>query len=115
MDRTWVSGTHGGGSIPSEAASFPSVSLAQSLAPASFLSASTGGVVLDVRSPKEFENGHIPGAISFPLFTNEERAIVGTLYKQKGKTEALLKGLEIVGPKLKDFAENSVAVNKDQL
>jgi tRNA 2-selenouridine synthase len=85
--------------------------LAQSLAPASFLSASTEGVVLDVRSPKEFENGHIPEAISFPLFTNEERAIVGTLYKQKGKTEALLKGLEIVGPKLKDFAEKALKLS----
>lgn len=85
--------------------------MAQSLAPAQFLSASVGAVILDVRSPKEFENGHIPGAISFPLFTNEERAIVGTLYKQKGKTIALLKGLEIVGPKLKGFAEKALELS----
>lgn len=86
--------------------------MAQTLAPAPFLSASVGGIILDVRSPKEFENGHIPGAVSFPLFSNEERAIVGTLYKQKGKTEALLKGLEIVGPKLKGFVEKALELSK---
>lgn len=55
---------------------------------------------MDVRSPKEFSVGHIPGAISFPLFDDAERAVVGTLYKQKGKIPAVLAGLEIVGPKL---------------
>ena len=49
-------------------------------------------VLLDVRSPGEYEEGHIPGAISFPLFTNEERAEVGTLYKKKGHEFAFLKG-----------------------
>lgn len=39
--------------------------------------------ILDVRSPLEYLNGHIPGALNFPLFTNEERAEVGTLYKKK--------------------------------
>lgn len=56
--------------------------------------------VLDVRSPAEFCRGHIPGAISFPLFSNEERAEVGTVYKQKGKDEAVLLGLEYVGPRM---------------
>ena len=96
------------GSIPSEATFFKIKSLANSVSPDLFLSASVGGVILDVRSPKEFKNGHIPGAVSFPLFTDDERAIVGTLYKQKGKTAAVLKGFEIVGPKLKNFAENAL-------
>ena len=34
--------------------------------------------VIDVRSPGEFKQGHIPGAHNLPLFTNEERAVVGT-------------------------------------
>ncbi|MGV9013571.1 MAG: rhodanese-like domain-containing protein [Flavobacteriales bacterium] len=55
--------------------------------------------VIDVRSPGEFKQGHIPGAHSLPLFSNEERAVVGTLYKKKGRDEALLEGLRIVGPK----------------
>ncbi|HNM27277.1 MAG TPA: rhodanese-like domain-containing protein, partial [Saprospiraceae bacterium] len=37
-------------------------------------------VLLDVRSPGEYAQGHIPGALSFPLFTDEERARVGTIY-----------------------------------
>jgi len=65
--------------------------------------------VLDVRTPKEFEQGHIPGAINLPFFTNEERVIVGTIYKQQGRQPAILKGLELVGPKMKDIIET---VNK---
>ncbi|HBL98865.1 TPA: tRNA 2-selenouridine(34) synthase MnmH [Candidatus Dependentiae bacterium] len=56
--------------------------------------------VIDVRSPGEFNNGHVPGAINVPLFSDEERAIVGTLYKQEGREQAIHKGLEFVGPNL---------------
>lgn len=63
--------------------------------------------IIDVRSPKEFEKGHIPGAHNIPIFTNEERAIVGTKYKQEGRSEAILAGLEIVGNKLRLFADTS--------
>ncbi|MES2200017.1 MAG: tRNA 2-selenouridine(34) synthase MnmH [Chlamydiota bacterium] len=63
--------------------------------------------LLDVRSPSEFLEGHIPGAISFPLFTDEERAIVGTLYKKEGKEVAIKRGLQFVGPKLSSFVEEA--------
>lgn len=59
--------------------------------------------ILDVRSPGEFEQGHIPGAVSFPLFDDEERAIVGTLYKQSGREDAIMRGLDIIGPKMSRF------------
>ncbi|WP_395768430.1 tRNA 2-selenouridine(34) synthase MnmH [Aquirufa sp.] len=65
-----------------------------------FLDAAMHFPILDVRSPGEFERAHIPGAISFPIFDNEERAQVGTTYKQIGKDEAIELGLAIVGPKL---------------
>lgn len=65
-----------------------------------FLAASRNGVLLDVRSPAEHAQGHIPGARPFPLFTDEERATVGTLYKQQGREAAIEKGFELVGPKL---------------
>lgn len=55
---------------------------------------------IDVRSPAEFAAGHIPGAHNVPLFSDEERAEVGTLYKQESKQAAIDKGLEFVGPKL---------------
>ena len=44
--------------------------------------------IIDVRSPAEFEEDHIPGAVSYPVLTNEERVIVGTLYKQVSDFEA---------------------------
>lgn len=59
--------------------------------------------IVDVRTPAEYQKGHIPGAFNIPLFTNEERAIIGTLYVQKGKEEAVLTGLDFVGPKMKNF------------
>lgn len=62
------------------------------------------GVLLDVRSPLEYAKAHIPTALSLPLFTNEERALVGTCYKQKGKKEAIELGLSLVGPKLHQLA-----------
>ena len=77
-----------------------------------FLKLSEQHPILDVRTPAEFEQGHIPGAINFPLFTNEERVIVGTLYKKEGKQIAVLKGLEIVGPKLADFVKQAIILNK---
>jgi len=62
-------------------------------------------IFVDVRSSKEFAEDHIPGAVNIPLFSNEERAIVGTLYKQVGKDVAIEKGLEIVGHKLPEMIQ----------
>lgn len=70
--------------------------------------------VIDVRSPGEFTTGHIANAINIPLFSNEERAKVGTLYKQQGKNAAIFAGLDIVGPKLKPMAKEAVKQAKNQ-
>lgn len=67
-------------------------------------------VILDIRTPAEYELGHIPGALNLPLFTNEERVVVGTLYKQVGREEAIEKGLEFVGPKLAGFVREAKRV-----
>lgn len=58
------------------------------------------GPMYDVRSPIEFEGGHIPSALTLPLFTNEERALVGTCYKKEGHEKAFLLALELVSPKM---------------
>ncbi|SEJ31879.1 tRNA 2-selenouridine synthase [Cyclobacterium xiamenense] len=65
--------------------------------------------VLDTRSPAEYEQGHVPGAVSFPLFENTERETIGKLYKEKGKQAAISEGLRITGPKMADFIERAVA------
>jgi tRNA 2-selenouridine synthase len=84
-----------------------------SLAIQDFLQASAEIPVIDVRSPGEFLRGHIPGAHNIPLFNNEERALVGTKYKQVGKEEAVLLGLEIVGPKMASFVREAKAISKN--
>jgi tRNA 2-selenouridine synthase len=70
--------------------------------------------ILDVRSPGEYEQGHIPGATSFPLFTDEERAQVGTRYKQVGKDSAFVLGLEYVGPKMAGFVKKATKLAPDK-
>jgi tRNA 2-selenouridine synthase len=69
--------------------------------------------VVDVRSPKEFEKGHIPGAINIPLFSNEERARVGTIYVQKSREKAIELGYKFVTPKLQHFIDASREVAPD--
>lgn len=52
--------------------------------------------IIDVRTPNEFAEDHIPGAINCPVFSNEERIIVGTLYKQQSPFEARKVGAAMV-------------------
>ncbi len=60
---------------------------------------------VDVRSPKEFNEATIPGSINIPVFDDEERAEIGTLYKQVGQEAAKDRGLEIFSRKLPDFIQ----------
>jgi tRNA 2-selenouridine synthase len=72
--------------------------------------------LIDVRTPAEFATGHIPGAINIPLFSNDERVEVGTIYKQVGQREAIMRALDIVGPKMSDLVRQaSVLTFKDHL
>ncbi len=61
--------------------------------------------VLDVRSPGEFEHAHIPGAYNLPLFTNEERKVVGTAYKQQNRETAIKLGLDFFGRRMRPMVE----------
>lgn len=72
-----------------------------------FLKAAESLPIIDVRSPSEFEHGHIPGAHNIPLFDDEERAEIGTIYKQQNRDAAFKRGLEFVGPKMRSFVEES--------
>lgn len=71
-----------------------------------FLSLIPSCPVFDVRSPGEFGHAHIPCAYSLPLFSDEERARVGTLYKQQGKERAVKEGLDFFGPKMRSMVES---------
>ena len=59
--------------------------------------------VFDVRSPGEFRHAGIPGAINLPLFTDEERAVVGTAYKKESREKAIRIGLGFFGTKMADL------------
>lgn len=51
--------------------------------------------IVDVRTPLEFAEDHLPGAINVPVLTNAERVEIGTLYKQQGPQTARVRGLEL--------------------
>lgn len=72
---------------------------------ASFFNRTEKYPLFDVRTPAEFAKGHIPNAVSLPLFSDEERVVVGTIYKKENPKQALLKGLEFVGPKMRVLIE----------
>ena len=85
---------------------------------ADFWQASRDALLVDVRSPSEFQHGHIPGAVNLPLFDDDQRAEVGTIYKNSGKDDAVLRGLAIVGPKMADLAKsvrNMAVAKKDRV
>ena len=84
----------------------------QALSPDEFFNAS--GIILDARSPAEYAQGHIPEAVSFPLFSDDERAQVGTCYKQQGKEVAIELGLTLVGSKLTQFVQTAKKLAGDR-
>jgi len=55
---------------------------------------------IDVRSPAEYDEDHIPGAVNLPIFDNEERREIGTLYKMVSREDAVKRGTEIGGKRI---------------
>jgi tRNA 2-selenouridine synthase len=79
----------------------------QRISPEEFLKLKKTIPIVDVRSPGEFVEGHIPFAISLPIFDDAERAIIKKKKKKKGRIPAIEKGLEIVGPKMAGFVRDA--------
>ena len=61
---------------------------------------SFNGPLIDVRSPSEYYKGHMPNSINIPLFDNDERSIIGVIYKKEGRTKAVIRGLEFFEKKM---------------
>ncbi|RWY48561.1 tRNA 2-selenouridine(34) synthase MnmH [Mucilaginibacter gilvus] len=70
--------------------------------------------LIDVRTPAEFLQGHIPGAFSVPLFNDEERVKVGTTYKQLGREQAILLGFDLTGSKWSGFIKQALQIAPDK-
>lgn len=69
-------------------------------------------IILDIRTPAEYKSGHIEGAFNLPLFTDEQRVEVGTIYKKKGKELAVERGLQFVGEKLHLYVKEAKRYGK---
>lgn len=69
--------------------------------------------VIDVRSPSEYNSGHIPGAINIPLFNDSERAAVGIRYKKEGRLPAILEGLKLSGPVMSEKLSQAITAAGD--
>ncbi len=68
-----------------------------------------GALLVDARSPAEFAEATIPGAVNVPLLDDEERRQVGTLYKQEGKSAARQLGVKLVSGKIPGFVDQVMA------
>lgn len=79
---------------------------------ASFLTSSLP--LIDVRSPGEYVKGHIPGSVNIPLFSDEERAHVGTVYTRESPQKATEIGYQYISPKLEDFVQLSKQAARDE-
>ena len=75
-----------------------------------FLLLSKNLPVLDVRSPGEFAHAHIPNAHNLPLFNDEERAKIGTAYKQQSREDAIKIGLDFFGPNMRGMVEKAEGI-----
>jgi tRNA 2-selenouridine synthase len=71
-------------------------------------------IFIDTRTPKEFAEDHLPKAINLPILSNDERALVGTLYKQVSQQKAIDTGVEMFTEKLPQFVKEIVKY-KDKL
>lgn len=70
-----------------------------------FIKVSKDLPIIDVRTPAEFADGHITGALNIPIFSNEERAVVGTKYKQESKDTAIAQALEYIAEKTDHYLD----------
>jgi len=69
--------------------------------------------VIDVRSPSEYAQGHIPEALNIPLFTDIERAHIGTVYKNISQNQAIELGYKYAEPKQISYIQNAFNVAPD--
>ncbi|MCA9801174.1 MAG: tRNA 2-selenouridine(34) synthase MnmH [Cyanobacteria bacterium HKST-UBA02] len=69
-------------------------------------------VVVDVRSPCEYLIESIPDAINIPLLSDEERALIGTVYKQDGEMQARRRAVGMIAPRIPAIVDRIMAIKK---
>lgn len=73
-----------------------------------------GFQVVDVRSPVEYADGHLPGSVNLPLLDDEQRAAVGTVYKLLGASQARMAAMELVSPRLPEYLTALAELSRSQ-
>ncbi|WP_095294503.1 tRNA 2-selenouridine(34) synthase MnmH [Helicobacter sp. 13S00482-2] len=68
--------------------------------------------VIDVRTPKEYSNSHIPNSVNLPVFTNQEHENIGTIYKQESPLKATIMGASIACKNISAILD-SIPKNKE--
>ena len=71
--------------------------------------------VIDVRSPLEYEDDHIPGSINLPVLSDKEREIIGTIYKQRSKFEAKKIGASIVSKNIIEHVDTKLGMQRTEV
>ncbi|MGM0369575.1 MAG: tRNA 2-selenouridine(34) synthase MnmH [Bacillota bacterium] len=68
---------------------------------------------LDVRTPAEFKESTIPGAVNIPLFNNQQHSKVGTVYTKESPSKAKMLGVELIAPKLPELLQEIKSVTEE--
>lgn len=82
------------------------------LLPVDYQKIKKSSLFIDVRSQGEFKSETIPGAINMPIFDDEERKLIGTLYKQVSEEDASREGIKIASKKLLYFYDEVLKLKK---
>ncbi|GEM_PF-1745578 len=72
-------------------------------------------IIVDARSPREFEEETIPGAINIPLFLDEEHTLIGKIYKQEGREKAIEIATNIIEKSLKRILNEAKKLDRNKL
>lgn len=65
-------------------------------------------LIIDVRTPSEYENSHLPNAVNFPVLSDKERVLVGTVTREKGEFEARKIGAPLILNNISDIISNQL-------
>ncbi len=69
-------------------------------------------IIIDVRSPGEYQENHIVGSINIPLFSDDERAAIGTAYKQESTLKAKKMGMTYISNKIEKIGHQIMELSE---
>ena len=64
--------------------------------------------IIDVRSPSEFDEDHIPGALNLPVLDDKDRKKIGTIYKKNSPFEAKVLGSSLIAKNISEHLTKSL-------